>query len=314
MQQITTLVSIGPTGRSSRPAMGLYFRSVRKLSQIGGFRRIQAFRSLDAADRLIILLDWEPTDTACAMELAVCSLLRQAERLGLEVGPLEFLEATFDRCLLADAGVATLVRVTQAEESDLPDRDAEFSLKALAAPGTTRLYGSRSADGDTAVCRIDFDAEDGLWHFLESLLCRDWADQGGLLSQTWALNLPRLELSRPEPVEEPEEEGTTWTEGSLSVQLAMSDDGRTAHIRLQGHVDPRSCELTERFCKALVDEGCQQLNVDVSDLERISPAALHMLARTARSVKATGGRFALVDNAQRVRRITRTKHLESVLI
>lgn len=295
--------------------MRLYLHAVRRLCQIAGFRRIQAFRSLDVSDRLFILLDWEPTGVACAMEMAVCSLVRKAEAMGLDVGPMEFLEGTFDRCLLRAAPVATLLRVTLAGEPGMPDRDAEYSLKALAAPGTTRLYGARSADGEAGVCRLDFDSEDGIWPFLDSLLCRDWADEPGLESQAWALNLPRLEVSHPEPEEMEElDEQSDWTEGSLSVRLSMADDGRTANIRLQGHVDPRSCEMTERFCSALVHQGCIRLHVDVSDLEGISPAALLMLARTARSVKARGGRFTLVDNAQRVRRVTRTKHLESVLI
>lgn len=321
MQQVTTLVSIGPKGRSSRAAMELFFRSARRLQQIAGFRRLQGFRALDASDHLLLVLDWDPSDSTCAMELAVCSLVRQAEQLGLEVGPLEFMETTFDRCLLREGSVATLVRLSRNDApnpADTPDRDDEYSLKALAAPGTIRLTGARTEDGDAAVCRIDFDSEDGIWHFLDSALRQAWSAQPYLLTETWALNLPRLavpaEAPAPEWADEDPEEGMVESEGSLSVRLSRSENGETAYIRLEGHVDAHNCELTERFCSALLQEGCTRLRVDVSNLEGISADALLMLARTARSLKAVGGRFTLVDNARRVRRITRTKHLESVLI
>jgi hypothetical protein len=36
-----------------------------------------------------------------------------------------------------------------------------------------------------------------------------------------------------------------------------------------------------------------------------------MLTRTARELKDSGGQFVLVDNEERVRRVTRSKHLQT---
>jgi anti-anti-sigma factor len=314
MKEVTTLVSIAPPGRATRKAFRLFLESVRKLQQIPGFRRVQGFRALDASDDLILVLDWNPTAPGCAMELAVCSLVRQAERLGLELGPLEFLEPSHDRTLLRERPVATLLRLARSDDSLDLDRDSELALQAIAAPGTTRIRGDRSDDGSVTACRIDFDSEDGIWHFLESPLRGRWADDPNLTSETWALNLPHFERITPDAGEEQDEAEKPHPESNLAVQLIMSEDRGSAEIRLQGHVDSRNCDLTERFCTALIDEGCLDLQVDVSDLTSISPPALLMLARTARALKAQGGRFTLIDNARRVRRITRTKQLESALI
>lgn len=311
MKEVTTLVSVRPPERSSRRAFRLFLESVRKLQQIPGFRSIQGFRALDPSDDLFLVLDWNPTAPGCAMELAVCSLVRQAERMGLELGPLEFLEPAYERTLARTGAVASLLRLAVSDSPQNASHESGQALKAVAAPGTTRVRGARSDDGSVTISRIDFDTEDGIWPFLDSELRTQWAHDR-LEREAWALNLPHLERITQEP--DPAEAGISPAEEHLAVQFQWSDDGESADLRLQGNVDRRGCELTERFCTALIHRGCSELRVDVSDLAGISPEALLMLARTARTLKEQGGRFTLIDNDRRVRRITRAKQLESALI
>lgn len=312
MKEVTTLLSVRPAGRTTRRAFRLFVEAARKLQQIPGFVAIQGFRALDASDDLFLVLDWNPTAPGCAMELAICSLVRQAERQGLELGPLEFLEPDHDRTLVHGGGIASLLRVAVSDGPQDAARESEQALKAIAAPGTTRVRGTRSDDGSVTATRIEFDTEDGLWSFLDSDVCRRWRGDGELERETWAINLPHLErISRPSDAPDAI---PLRSEEHLSVQFAWGEDGVSAHLRLQGNVDQRGCESTERFCAALIRRGCSELRVDVSDLSGISTETLLMLARTARTLKERGGSFTLIDNDRRVRRITRAKQLESALI
>ena len=271
---------------------------------------------MDASDALLLVVDWDsaPALLAAVEEGEILELSSEAAAWGYSVSPLQILSPSFDRQLTREAGVATLLRVaaTDAPRVEAPARDSSLALQAVAAPGSTRIYGAASDDGRTSVCRIDFDSEDGLWHFLESPLRERWAlaSAAGLEAETWALNLPRLRCSpaaSPVPSVTPPPEGPT----KLSVQLSVSDDGRSARIRLQGRVDPHSSELSEKSCHALISDGCLRLEIDVSGLTSISAEVLGMLVRTARSLKQRGGQFILIDRAERVKRVTRWKHLEA---
>jgi anti-anti-sigma factor len=234
----------------------------------------------------------------------------------MQVEPLEVLTSSFDRRFAGVEPVATLLRLTHSTQpaDDASSRDCDLALQAMAAPGSTRLYGARRTDGQTAVCRIDFDTEDGIWHFLESPLRKMWSAHAGQQreSETWALNLPRLEYRRvlDEPLHRPT---LKHDQGSLSVQLNLSPETGCARVRLEGRVDSHCSTLSEKFFQALVSDGCNRLEVDVSGLTSISAEAVGMLTRAARSLKARGGHFILVDNEERVRRVTRTRHLETSL-
>jgi anti-anti-sigma factor len=266
---------------------------------------------LDASDALLVTLDWDSVK-AMKQALGTVQAITAATAREYEVAAPEPLAFAFDRQLMAEGAIATLLRLTTPEASkETAARDSDLALKALAAPGTTRIRGARSRLGEHLVCRIDFDSEDGIWHFLESPLRRRWSAATGA-GETWALNLPRFEFVNP-PTPREGRSAVRSLEESLSVQLSVSDDGKSAAIRLHGSVDRRSAELTERFCVGLVRDGCSRLDVDISDLRAISSGVLLMLARTARALKETGGCFSLVDNAERVRRITRKKELEAVL-
>lgn len=316
--QATVLVRIIPAGPVSRPAVRALLRTAARVREQRGFLRWQTFRAMDATGALLLLIDWD-----CAVSLALAlgdgeiqHVLAATAGWGLPVATLEILNLSFDRQLTGVETVATLLRFTASHEAttDAANRDCDLALQALAAPGSTRLYGARSADSQKAVCRIDFDTEDGIWHFLESPLRKMWSAHAGQQreTETWALNLPRFEYRRP-ATENSAVTPPRARQESLSVQLQFQSDTGCAQVRLEGRVDSHGSTLSEKFFQALIGDGCRRLEVDVSGLTGISAEAVRMLTRAARSLKARGGHFVLVDNEERVRRVTRTRHLETSL-
>jgi anti-anti-sigma factor len=193
-------------------------------------------------------------------------------------------------------------------------RDSDLALKAMAAPGSTRLYGAHAGDGSLGLCRIDFDTEDGIWHFLESPLRRAWSArcEEGAEEECWAINLPRLDYERPPAWDVPADLGLP-PRHHLNVELAFTNEGRWARLRFQGRIDDLGLRRCECLCQAIMDHGCERLEVDVSGLSSISTEALLMLAQAARRLKQAGSQFVLIDNEERVRRVTRSKHLEASL-
>jgi anti-anti-sigma factor len=311
--QVTALIRIyrSPGGTPPR-AIRTLLRAARRIRSKRGFLRWQTFRTMDASDTLLVLLDWASGDALREADLdrELPSLRAGAEACGLEVGPAEVLPASFERRLSYDESVSTLLRLSRipAARPHSPARDNDMALQALAAPGSTRLSGARNKGGTTAICRIDFDSEDGVWHFLESPLRRSWTSRAAHEEEheVWALNLPRLEYEAgPEAMD-----CLPRRDDTLNVQLNVDEAKRTAELRLHGCVDAHGSAQCEKLCQVLMQDGCEQLMVDVSELKSISPLALDMLARTARLLKARGGTFTLLDNAARVKRVTRSKHLQ----
>jgi anti-anti-sigma factor len=316
--QATVLVRIIPAGPASRPSVRAFLRTAARIREQRGFQRWQTFRAMDATGALLVLVDWDCADSlALAMgDGELQHVLAAAPGWGMQITAVEVLDPSFDRRLAGVETVATLLRLTGSGEPavDAASRDCDLALQALAAPGSTRLYGARRSDGQTAVCRIDFDTEDGIWHFLESPLRKMWSAHAGQQREmeTWALNLPRLEY-RHLRAEEAAAAPRRARQESLSVQLSFQNDTGCAQVRLEGRVDSHGSALSEKFFQALISDGCQRLEVDVSGLTGISAEAVRMLTRAARSLKARGGHFVLVDNEERVRRVTRTRHLETSL-
>jgi anti-anti-sigma factor len=314
--QATVLVRIIPAEPVSRPAVRALLRTAARIREKRGFRRWQTFRAMDATGALLLLLDWDSAEsfTQATADQEVQQVLDSAADWGIQVTSVDVLTPSFDRCLAGVDTVATLLRLTSSQhtQTDAAGRDCDLALQALAAPGSTRLYGARRLDGQAAVCRIDFDTEDGIWHFLESPLRKMWSAHAGQNreSETWALNLPRLEY-RGKQIEDPSVPPSRTRHGTLSVQLQLQRETGCAHVRLEGRVDAHGSSLSEKFFQALIGDGCRRLEVDVSGLTGISAEAVRMLIRTARSLKARGGHFVLVDNEARVRRVTRSRHLET---
>jgi anti-anti-sigma factor len=311
--QFTALVQVTPVSRAPRAALRTLTETARRLRRMPGFHGLQAFRAMDSSDALLLLVDWESEETlraALAREEAR-GLPERAARWGMRLQPVRVLAGTFDRRLGCQPSAVTLLRFSRGEPSPVrASRDNDFALQSLAAPGSLRLHGARSEDGAASVCRIDFDMEDGLWHFLQSPLRGQWSAraEAGLEEETWAINLPRLEYGLPGDAR-PSRRLPRKPLDSLCVEYSLDEEAGTAWIRLQGRVDAHNSARCERLCELLLGNGCRRLEVDVSDLTRISPDALAMLARTARGLKERGGQFVLTDNEERVKRVTRSRHL-----
>lgn len=316
--QVTVLVRMTPVNPAPRSALRAFLNMARRLRQRRGFHRLQTFKVMDATGDIVVLIDWDCADSlAVALhEESIYPLLADAAGWGVRIAAPEVLTPTFDRRLTGVETVATLLRLTATATpaEDAASRDCDLALQAMAAPGSTRLYGARRADGRTALCRIDFDTEDGIWHFLESPLRRTWSVHAGENheAETWALNLPRLEYRRSAP-DRPRQSQPATRQESLSVQLQVSTDTGCAYVRLEGRVGSHGSTLSEKFFQALINDGCQRMEVDVSGLTSMSAEAVGMLTRAARALKARGGHFVLVDNEERVKRVTRSRHLETSL-
>lgn len=316
---VTALVRIdSPQGFSTapRPVLRALIKAARRVRSLSGFRRWQTFKTLNAPDALFVLVDWD--SRAAFLAATADEELRfwtdRASVHGFTITEPQCLSGCFDRRLSGSDGTATLLRLSQHQElgeaSDARDRD--YALRALAAPGTIRLSGSQSEDGRYAICRIDFDTEDGIWHFLESPLRRAWTarDWPETSQELWALNLPNLEYHRESPrllmSARPMRRHST-----LSIHVDTASDGRAVRLQFQGRIDSAGSMRGEKICRALIARGYRRLVVDVSGLLVVSAEALAMLTRTARYLKERNGEFVLIDNEERVRRVTRSKHLAS---
>jgi hypothetical protein len=284
-----------------------------------GFRRWQSFRAIAAPDTLIFLVDWdsEAELRAALAVLPIEELSSDAARSGFAVSRIETLHGSFRQQLHSQTGPASLLRLsTRDTPAGVGDSDRRYSLRALAAPSTTNVAGAHDTASCVSVCRIDFEDEDGLWHFLESPLRKAWSAEArsGGEEERWALNLPRLEFDRRSHARAPRFRCRVPAQrATLSVQLETGEGGRSARIKLEGRVDPRGSTWCGRICESLLSNGCLRLEVDVSELAALSPAVLAVLTTTARTLRERGGHFVLTDDVERVKRVTRSRNLEASL-
>ena len=283
-----------------------------------GFQRWQAFRAMDASDTLLLVVDW---DSVSGLNRAL-ELLELEERLeraaawGLEVTVTRHLPTAYERALTTVPGVAMLLRLASRESGELSRKLADqamrveddLALQALAAPASLRVYGARGEGKSLA--RLEFDSEDGIWHFLDSPLRKRWSRAAVIVgaTETWAINLPRLERGRARPSQRMTRRHSP-TCGTLCVGFSYQEG--TAGLRLQGVVDARGTLRCEQLCEFVLQEGCRRLEVDVSGLQILEQPLLALLARTARTLRERGGEFVVIDNEARVKRVTRTRHLET---
>ncbi|HEU4754332.1 MAG TPA: STAS domain-containing protein [Armatimonadota bacterium] len=313
---VSTLVTITPARPASRSALRAFVTLARRVRSLEGFLRWQTFRAMDASDALLVVIDWECPEAVHAAERspALAAARELTAELGYAMSPAEVLYASFDRQLVCSGSVATLLRMGRSAPGrrGCAARDSDLALKALAAPGSTRLYGAHNEAATVGACRIDFDTEDGIWHFLDSPLRSAWSEGAGRAGEeeVWAINLPRLEYCRAaaEPLEV---ERPVLPSHTLNVELAFANEGRWARLRFQGRIDGLTLNRCETLCRAIMQQGCERLEVDVSGLTSISAEALLMLAEAARYLKERGSQFVLIDNEERVKRVTRSKHLEA---
>jgi hypothetical protein len=262
---------------------------------------------MDPTNAVHVVIDWDydSDPTALFSPTLVERIRSESAEFGFETAGSQPLQTAFDRGFLDKRTSASLLRLTAcAHPGD--DRESQFALRALAAPGVVRLVGGVETGGDLRLCRIEFDSEDSLWSFRDGKLCEEWAGETG-----WAINLPRLEFHNASldlslrGLTAPEVKG-------LSVQMQFSHSGRVARMRLQGIVDERGTVHCERLCRHLSSDVLR-LEVDVSGLASVPPNTLAVLAGAARAIKGRGGEFVLIDNEARVRQVTRTKSLEAAV-
>jgi anti-anti-sigma regulatory factor len=290
-----------------------FLLACRRARALPGFRRWQTFRILDtpgSTDHFIVVVDWE---SAAALRQAqadpvLSALVEEAPGEAISIAGPDAMPLLFDRQLSPAPGAATLLRLSMGTETGRgpAPRDHDFALRSLAAPGTIRMTGARDHANGITTCRIDFDTEDGLWHFLDSRLRQAWTGhtRRHREQEQWGLNLPRLEFAAAEPRAQRSRPGK-----NLSIELSFREEENCARLRLEGRMDAGSSRLKTRLWQALLDTGCTRLEVDVSGLASPNPETIQMLTRAAQAVKARGGQFILIDNEQRVRRVTREKHL-----
>lgn len=319
--QATLLVRIATGGAVPPTALRALLTAARRARRLPGFMRWQTFRALDSTGDLLVVLDWasEAGLWRAVQWCAPAELLDAAAASGFAVAAPRMLSPSFDRRLSQRGSVATLLRVSHGSggASESARRDNELALQALAAPGSIRLYGARELDPKdevvrTAICRIDFNTEDGVWHFIDSPLRKAWSSRalGAREEEVWALNLPRLGYERASPAERTDLDDVPGQVG-LSVDLTVSEDGSTARLRFFGRVDRVGSQRCDRLCRALMENGCSVLEVDVCGLTSLSSEALVVLTHAARGLKSRGGQFVLIDQEERVKLVTRMKHLET---
>lgn len=313
---VTALVQVRPSvpPAQRRRAIRTLLRAARHARALPGFRRWQTFRTMDASDALLILVDWESRQALrrALDDPALRQLLAEASCLGLQIEGPEALHPEYDRQLVRRDAVVSLLRLGRLPHGDAEaaERDRHLALRALSAAGSIRLVGARSEDGRTSACRIDFETYDGIWEFLRSPLKESWselADQSGE-REAWGINLPALQFSPArKSSRKPAGTGGDAPPDRLGVEMELSEDRRSACLRFFGRVDGSGAAYCEKLCQLLLAEGIVQLEVDVSGLHVVSPEALEMLARYARRLREQGGRFVLVDHEARVRQVTRTR-------
>jgi anti-anti-sigma factor len=237
-----------------------------------------------------------------------------------EVVPLATL---FDLEFARSVTAATLLRVAVGARppgAAAAARDRELALRAMAEPGSQRVAGARSLRHHLTTCRIDFDLEDALWHFLESPLRREWTSLARGLQQQeiWALNLPRYRRaagapprSRTRSQAATRKRASTSTD-SLSLELQV-ESPRSAVIRFSGHLGDAGLARLEAMAAALVRDGCRTLTLDIRALDAPDAAAMRSLLRIVRQVKSLGGEVRLVEQDDRFRRAVRIVNLERSL-
>lgn len=323
----STLTRIRVPGPVSRPDLRCFTQALRAARQMPGFRGLQGFRGIDQTSEVIVVAEWgsAAAATRAALSIGVMEpprppLPRGAGRGSGRPEPIAtFAMAGFyEARLLPKEPAAVLLRLALSERGSaiLEARERELALRAMAEPGSIRVAGARSRSRALFACRIEFDFEDALWHFLESPLCRDWTRLARRLGQRelWALNLPRLarESHGGALVEERAEWvaiGRDSAPAPTLLQLEVTEPG-AARLRASGQLDGAGAVKLRAVAESLARAGCRRLEIDISRLDHVATGALVALVATVRALKALGAEVRLVEREGRFARATRASHLE----
>lgn len=284
--------------------------ALRKLRRLPGWQGVQVFKSLGTEDELYALVDFESPEGFSRGQRDALSALSRHEGLQGRLDLFPLAEA-YVRHTAAETASTSLLRLTWGvRETSAPTRlEREYALQAMAAPGAVRVLGALDGSGDLGCCRVCFVDEDGLWHFYESTWRRKWSRRCSERGEreTWALDLPRL--SRRAAAVQPIKVRKSPRVESLCIRMEFTETTSTVALVLEGTVTDENSAQFQRVCGCVAETGCKILKVDLSSLESITPRAMQVLTETSRRVKALGGALHIVDNADRARRITRSRHL-----
>lgn len=296
------LLRISPPDRTSPSALRALLSTRQALGRLPGFRSGQAFRALDPTNSLLFLTDWESAYHArspLVRELISAALSRH-EALGGRLERQALLDEEFRQQFLAQPCQVTLLRLST--ETTAFAQESRRCLQALAAPGTVRTRCALSLEEGVLASRLDFDSEDALWGFMDSPLRQRWSSSAEG-EETWAINVPRLE--GPDAALRLGPAPLVSSPPRLAVELEVAEASAAATMRLHGVLDEQGVLRCRRSCEYLVRSGCRDLTVDLTSLQEMPGGVLELLTATARQVKAQGGRFSLIDNTARFRRVTR---------
>ena|ERR1043166_9107678 len=99
---------------------------------------------------------------------------------------------------------------------------------------------------------------------------------------------------------------------SFQCLCRQLEPGRVA-LRPSGELDLFTAPQFQQQCQALLAAGCQELYVDLGDLQFIDSAGLAALLVLYRDCTASGCLLVLVDEDGRQERLFALTHLESIL-
>lgn len=309
-----TLTRIQVPGPVSRPDLRIFVESLRSLSRAPGFVRSQVFRGLEATDVVLLVAQWSNRDAARVLAHRNFDPASPFPAAGPQTPESIYLASSFEMELVRERAAATLLRVATGRSPVPPGgeaRDRELALRVMAAPGSIRASGAQSERRSVTACRIDFDAEDAVWHFLDSPLRHEWSALAAAMDQEecWSLNLPRFNRSgrvatpvaAPSvPVEETPLVSQLRGDDPLSVELVIVSPN-SAELRLSGRLGERGARRVQAVVRSLAGEGCRSLVLDLCEVESATPPALQVLLGTARWLKAQGGQFHLRERDRRFR-------------
>jgi anti-anti-sigma factor len=297
----------------------------RQLESQPGFESLQVFRADEEHQTYLVLTrwdSWETHDRAWAAE-AISGGLREAEeRRLLRCQPPNRLESLFHIHFPKRSrthSIGRLVRARGGQIAAVRAIEKEFGLKVMAAPGTAGIYSGQCAEDEALFfCRIDFDSEELMAHVRFTSARAAWKERLASCTE-WEFGwqkLGRLETTRaiadPEPVAGPVERSSEIA-GSLSLEMEVQPEDHAATLRFHGRMDEAAARKFEKVRDALIQSGCRNITLDLSDLGYIASAGLQALLATAKALKALDGRLTVIDNEGRFNRIVRLLHLEQML-
>jgi anti-anti-sigma factor len=323
---VHSLTRFEPGAAPLRSVLRAALRLRRRLETQPGFEGLQLFQAEAEPGAFLALTQWEAWeshDRAWASPEITAALREAQEGDRLRSQAPNRLDPLFHIHFPKRARTYSMGRLLRADGEQIAAVRAiekEFGLKVMAAPGSVGVYAGQCVE-DPALffCRIDFDSEEAMAHVRFTSVRAAWQEKLAPClewERGWQ-KLIRFEATRPRDVESGPEmepgERCAETAGSLSLEMEVQPQERSATLRLRGRMDEAATRRFEKVRDALIGSGCRKLVLDMSGLGYIASAGLKSLLATAKALKAVGGQLTVIDNEGRFNRIVRLLHLEQML-